>query len=380
MRRWAWSAALMASVALLSGAAARAQPATGRARQAYDRAIRLAAEGNHPAALSLLWEASGLAPGDADVHHRLGEALERIGALDAAVDAYRRALAARPGFRQADHDLILVLVKAGKGAEAAARAQMRADAAPSDPDAHFTLGLALAEQDVTAAIASFGRVLALAPRHALARYNLALVLKRADRLPEAIAELERAIAIEPRAEIHYTLGVIFWHGGDLARAERELAAAVALDPDYVDGHFTLGAIRQTARDWQGAARSLRRAIALSPALWSAHYTLGRVLIQAGNRAAGDAELATAERLRLRAAREQEASVWTATGTARLEAGDLDGAVERFRRATAIYEPYAPAHYQMGRALVGLGQQAAADAAFARAEQLNPSLARPRQLP
>ena len=73
----------------------------------------------------------------------------------------------------------------------------------------------------------FRRVLELAPRHALARYNLALVLKRADRLPEAIDELRRAIEIEPRAEAHYTLGVIYWHQGDLDAADGRAAAAVA---------------------------------------------------------------------------------------------------------------------------------------------------------
>jgi tetratricopeptide (TPR) repeat protein len=47
---------------------------------------------------------------------------------------------------------------------------------------------------------TFRRVLDRAPRHTLARYNLALALQRADRLPEAIAELDRAIGIEPRPE------------------------------------------------------------------------------------------------------------------------------------------------------------------------------------
>ena len=67
-------------------------------RDLYTRAVQLEADGNQPAALALLWEAAGLAPRDADVQNRLGEALERIGALDAAIEAYRRAVAARPDF------------------------------------------------------------------------------------------------------------------------------------------------------------------------------------------------------------------------------------------------------------------------------------------
>jgi hypothetical protein len=71
------------------GGQAREQDADARARQAYAKAIELEAAGNHAGSLSLLWEAAGLAPRDADVQNRLGEALERMGALDGAVGAAR---------------------------------------------------------------------------------------------------------------------------------------------------------------------------------------------------------------------------------------------------------------------------------------------------
>src|SRR6185503_9946220 len=93
-----------------------------RAKQAYAHAIELETQGNHVAGLSLLWEAAGLAPRDADIQNRLGEALERIGALDAAVAAYRTAVAEQPTFRKASNNLILALVKVGRGGEAVERA------------------------------------------------------------------------------------------------------------------------------------------------------------------------------------------------------------------------------------------------------------------
>src|SRR6188768_2603977 len=104
--------------------------------------------------LARLWDAAARNPRDADVQNRLGEALERMGALDAAVDAYRLALAERPEFRKASNNLILALVKAGKGEEAVQRARALVAAAPEDPDRHFTLGLAQSEQNVSDAIAS----------------------------------------------------------------------------------------------------------------------------------------------------------------------------------------------------------------------------------
>ena len=61
------------------------------------------------------------APRDAEVQNRLGEALDRIGALDAAIDAYQRAVAARPDFVVADNNLTLALAKAGRGREAVER-------------------------------------------------------------------------------------------------------------------------------------------------------------------------------------------------------------------------------------------------------------------
>lgn len=326
--------------------------------------------------LARLWDAAARTPRDADVQNRLGEALERIGALDAAVDAYRAALAERPDFRKASNNLILALVKSGKGQEAVQRARALAAASPDDPDRHFTLGLAQSEQNVTEAMATFRHVLELAPRHALARYNLALVLRRADRLPEAIEEFERALAIEARPEVYYALGIGYWHQGDLERAVRALGAAVKARPGYAEAHDSLGAVLKSARDWKGAAASLRRAIALGPDLPAPHYTLSQVLRSSGDARGAERELAEADRLRLRAEAEQQAGVWTTVGTGQLGAGELEPAIESFRRAIAVFEPYAPAHYQMGRALQRLNRGEEARAAFARARQLNPSLVAP----
>lgn len=361
---------------LVVSAAVQPQDARARAADVYQRAIQLEQKGDAAGALTLLWEAAGLAPDDPEIQNRLGEALERVGALDAAIDSYRRAASARAPSRKAVNNLILALVRAGRGQEAIDRARAEVAAAPDDPDRHFTLGLAQSEPDVEGAIASFRRVLALAPRHTLARYNLALVLKRADRLDEAIDELTRVLDAEPRAEAYYTLGVIRLHRGELDRAAGALRAAIEAQPAHADAHYTLGAVLQARKDWPGAAAALGRAIALRPDLPGAHYTLARVLESSGDAAGARRHFAEAERLRERERLEQAARVWTSVGTGKLEQGDPAGAVDAFRRATATLETYAPAHYQLGRALQQLGRIDDARAAFARARQLNPSLVPP----
>jgi tetratricopeptide (TPR) repeat protein len=367
----------VALVALLTQPpTASAQAAAARAHEAYTRALELERQGNAPAALSLLWEAAGLAPHDADIQMRLGEALEKIGALDAAIDAYRRAISEQPSLIKAENNLILALVKAGRGPEGLDRARALVASAPADPSRYFTLGLAQSEQDIEGALASFHRVLELAPRHVLARYNLALVLKRADRLNDAVAELTRAIAIEPRADAHYLLGVIAWQQGDLDRAADALRAAVAIDPSSADSHYTLGGVLKAKRDWNGAITALRKAIALRPDQPPAHYMLAQVLQESGDLAGARAELAEEERLRDRQGREREALVLTAAGIQQRGAGDLTGALHTFQRATAVFTTYAPAHYQTGLVLQQLGQHDAAKVAFATAQRLNPGLVSP----
>jgi tetratricopeptide (TPR) repeat protein len=367
-------AVLSCLVSVTASTAAAQEPA----KDAYSRAVELETQGNYEAALPLLWDAGGLAPHDADIQNRLGEALERIGALDASIDAYRRAVTERPSFKKASNNLILALVKTGRGEQAVARARAIVAAAPRDADSYFTLGLAQSEQDVTESIKSFRHALELDPRHTLARYNLALALKRIDQLSEAADELSRAIAIEPRPEALYTLGVVYWHQGHLDRAADALRNAVEKDPGYADAYSTLGAVLKEKRDWSSAATALHRAITLRPDLSAAHYTLGQVLDLSGDSAAAKQEFAEAERLRKQAQLAQEAGVWTTVATQKLDVGDLMGALDSVRHALAVFDSYALAHYQMGRVLDRLGEREAASAAFARARQLNPSLVPPRE--
>jgi tetratricopeptide (TPR) repeat protein len=285
------------------------------------------------------------------------------------------AVQEKPDFRKASNNLILALVKVGRGEEAVERARALVAAEPKDPDRYFTLGLAQSEQNINDAIASFRRALELAPKHTLARYNIALALNRSDQLSASVDELKQALAIDPQPQIHYTLGVIYWHQGDFDRAVTELKAAIAQQTNYPDAHYALGSVLKARKDWKGAADALRRAIALrsdSPT----HYTLAQVLQQSGDETGAKAEFAESERLRQRAEADQRASVWTTVGTQKLDAGDFTAALDLFRRATTASDRYAPAFYQMGRALQGLGRDREAREAFSRAATLNPGLVPP----
>lgn len=369
-------ASLTVVATLASPSTAPAVQDAARARAAYDQAVALEADGNYPAALSLLWAAAGAAPDDADIQNRLGEALERIGALDAAVDAYERALRHRPDSGRSMNNLVVALVKAGRGPDAVRRAEAWVAAKPSDPERLFTLGLAQSEQDVDAAMRTMRQVVAARSDHALAHYNLALLLKRVDRVDEAIGEARRAAAIDGRPEAHVALGTLYTQQADFAQAAASLEAAIAADRRSMDAWVLLGAVRKARGDLRGAADALRHAIAIRPDLWTTHAALATVLTLAGDAEGGRRASADAERRRVDDQSERAAVVMTAVGVSRLDAGDADGARERFAAATAVAPAYAPAYYHLGRALHRLGQIGDARTAFTKAQQLNPSLVSP----
>jgi tetratricopeptide (TPR) repeat protein len=202
------------------------------------------------------------------------------------------------------------------------------------------------------------------------------VLKRVDRAKDAVAELQRALAIHPRAEAYFALGTLYFHQGEFDRAIAVLKSAVAAEPRLIDAHIALGSVFKAKRQLPDAIDALRRAIALDPDSWSAHAALATVLQQAGATDAAGQEAAEAERRRLAGELEREAAAMTAVGIARLDANDAAAAAEQFRRAIVKVETYAPAHYQLGRALQRLGQAEGARAAFARAYALNPTLIPP----
>jgi tetratricopeptide (TPR) repeat protein len=371
------------ALALLTGAILAAPLAAAaqdvRAREAYDRAVALETEGNHPAALSLLWAAAGAAPRDADIQNRLGEALDRIGALDAAVDAYQHALASRPDFSRAMNNLVVALAKSGRGADAVRLAENWSAGRPNEPDRLFTVALAQSDQDVEAAMVTLRQVIARRPAHALALYNLALILKRVDRVEEALDTARRAAAIDRRPETQLLLGSLQAQRGDLPAAEAALDAALAGDPRNMEGWLQLATTRRARGDLAGAVEAARRAAGQEPGAWRAQAILATLLRQSGDDAGARRASEEAERRRTAEQAERAAVVMTTVGIARLDGGDAEAARERFAAAVAVADGYAPAHYHLGRALARLNRPAEARRAFERAHQLNPSLVPPDQL-
>ncbi len=253
--------------------------------------------------------------------------------------------------------------------------------------------------------ALYGRVLALAPRHADALHLSGLLALDAGQHDRARELIGRAIRVDPdKAPFHLNLGhaLAALHRHDAAtRAYRD---AIRLREDYPAAHLGLGnALQEAGRPAQAVA-AFEAALRIEPGFADAHANLGVALKQLGRFDEALAALEAAIRLRPDAAEthfnlanalaasgrfDQAVAAYDAVlrlrpdfaeahcnlGNVLADAGRAEDAVIAYRAAIACRPDYADAHAGLGNALGTTGQLGEAIAAQQAAIRLGPGIAR-----
>jgi len=140
--------------------------------------------------------------------------------------------------------------------------------------------------------------LATNPRAAEAHHLLAVVAMQDGRLGEAIASYRAALdagAVDS-PDLHVNLAVALAESGRTTDAMAELARALALDPGHPEAHATRGTLLARSGRLEEAAAAHREAIRAAPHLASAHANLGSVLARLGRFDEAEVELREALRL------------------------------------------------------------------------------------
>src|SRR3954471_490923 len=223
----------------------------------------------------------------ADAAFLLGRARHMQGDRGAAVDSFRRALAARPAFPEALQELIPLLNADGRAAEAVACAQSAA-AASADPQVQMLLAQSLhAAGRAGEALEPLAKVLAVHPDdgNALAcRGNVLLELGRA---AEALADFDRVLQAHGR-----TPDALANASGACMRLDRPEPAlqladeALRGDPTHRAAlHNKASALMEQMRVAEGIAEA-QRAARLYPGDPDLQWVLAVGLLRQGEFAAG----------------------------------------------------------------------------------------------
>ena len=181
---------------------------------------------------------------------------------------------------------------------------------------------------------------------------LSNVLYRENRVPEAIAHSERAVAIAPNLpEALNGLGVGLAREGRVADAIGLFQRAVGLRPEYADAETNWGVALAQQNDIAGAMSHYERALEIDPDNSNAHVNWGNALVRLNqfDEAIGHYETA----LRIRPDNAEAQHNW---GVALARQSKFAEAIEHFRAALAIDPSHAEAREYLDKATQFLREQ------------------------
>lgn len=215
--------------------------------------------------------------------------------------------------------------------QALALADSAAARSPALADVPFLRGRIYAElARLDKAEAYYREALALRPDYPGAWHNLGNTAYRQQQYSEAIRDYRRELALNPDPRPWRGIGQAYVELGRTDSARYAFEQALALDSTFAQAHFGLALLLDDLGDVEGALRAARRALAHAPDSPEYRYHVGAYLVKLGR---------------------------------------PDEAFPHLQAVTDVWPWHQGAHYNLGQALMRLGQAAEARAMLDRAEQL-----------
>ena len=296
------------------------------------------------------------------------------GALAAALAAFREATAVDPDFARAWNNAGIVVRQLGRPADAVQMFHCAAAAArPDDPQPLVNRAAAREDQgDAAAALADYDRAaeLATGEYRALVLHNRGTLRYRVGDLAGAEADFTAALAVVP-ARPNTLLGraLVRKDAGDLAGAEADCEAALAVLPpeQAAPALHRRGGVKVLRGDFAGAVADCDAAIDLGPENYCYYLSRGNAHYHRRS-ARGMADYRMAFRLDQTAAAAETLELF-----ARDAAGRPDEVLGNCDKHVRLDDRDALALARRGVTLLLLGRPAEAEADIARFRELVPAL-------
>jgi tetratricopeptide (TPR) repeat protein len=311
-----------------------------KAPPSYDEIHRLTEQGKFDDALAELDEISKTNPTAKNLSHEFGVTYYRQGDYRNAITALQRAIAETPDDTEATQLMGLSLYLSNKPAEAIPYLVKVQSWYPSaNVDASYILGVAYIQmKDYANARRAFAKMFQVPPDSAAAYLFTARLLLRLDfapvaeeygkkaieldaklplahqvlgelylyenKLPEATAQLEQELAINPgNPAAYYKLADAYSRAQKFDEAEKLLQRSIWLDANSSGPYILLGKVLEKKGESELAVRALQRALAMDPNNSVTHHLLGQSYRALGRMDDAERELKMAESLQ--AARDQK---------------------------------------------------------------------------
>jgi Flp pilus assembly protein TadD len=302
----------------------------------------------------------------------LGRLYLRLGDKARAVDQLRKAVAANPQSADA-HDALGTALRQNGELDNAILEFRRAVSIQSNVFFLRNLAQALRDQhDWGGALDCHQKIVSLEPNSGEAYVDLGYVLRRSDRLSEALTALRKGVTLAPElARGHFYLAEALSQTGESSEAILEYERAVGLNPKDPEFSFKY-AVALSKNRLPDAIVELRRAVELDPENPAVRRALGRLLGRNGDLQGASSELGKADALSSEAERHSEAVIHNKTAIQHLRKSDFSGAIKELRLALSTEPDSADANHLLGVALSGLGKSDEARQAFASALEERPS--------
>ena len=261
-----------------------AKDAHPESADAFAQARLLLQRGQYDEAVDQLKQLQGQRPGLKGLVHELGIAYYRKGDYPKAIESLKRALEENPQDNEAVQLLGLSYYLAGRPAEAIPLLEkVQAWFPRTNVDASYMLGMCYVQtHDYVQARKAFARMYDVPPDSAPSYLFAARMLFRQQFEPVAEEYAQKAVALDaklPRA--HFLLGELYLFKSRVPEAIIEFQKELAINPTDASTYYKLADAYSRVQKFEDAERLLQRSIWLDSTSTGPYILMGKVLAKKG---------------------------------------------------------------------------------------------------